>query len=146
VSSKQGLVRASRCTFVGTLLSIILRTSTEPPGDCHYSIVLHEARARFAPCLLVRLRCGGRRFRWPHCLWRATCSCCGRKLASSFHHRGLFLRMTASPFGNSNYDLGRSYASLRSHRDSFPARSTGNDRVPHGGRAEDCFSSGQSRY
>ena len=63
----------------------------------YYSIVLYEARARLTPCLLVRIRSPGRRIWRSHCLWDTTRSRCDRELASPFHYRGLFLRVTVPP-------------------------------------------------
>jgi len=62
--------------------------NTPTPGIT--SIVLHEARAGLAPCLLVWLRCRGWRFWRSRCLWDTTRSRFDRELASAFHCRGLF--------------------------------------------------------
>jgi hypothetical protein len=113
----------------------------------YYSIVLYEARARLTPCLLVRIRSPGRRIWRCHCLWDTTRSRYDRELASAFHYRGLFLRVTVPCLcGSFNTLVGHSRGSPRSRRHIFPARSARNNRFFDGGRAGACFGSGQSRY
>jgi hypothetical protein len=145
VSLKQDSVLVSPSTFVGTCQSHV----THPFSSltlAYYSIVLYEARARLTPCLLVRIRSRGWRIWRSHCLWDTTRSRYDRELASAFHYRGLFLRVTVPVIGSFNTFVGYSRGSPWSRRHIFPARSTRNDRVFHGGRAEACFGSGQSRY
>lgn len=144
MSSKQHSVLVSHSTLVGTIKLPYTSINTLTPGN--YSIVLHEARAGLAPCLLVRIRCRGRRIWRSHCLWDTTRSRHDRELASAFHYRGSVLRVTLSVVGSFDTVLGHSCGSPRCHRSGFPARSTRNDEVFHGGRAEACFGSCQLRY